>query len=78
MNSSRDKLLNNAGLLLAGAALGAFGFSAYLSSFVGSPFSHGFWQNMKSSLTKNQPLASACVPQTKESDIFFLTCGGIY
>lgn len=79
MNSvNHNKLLQKAALLLAGAVIGAFGVSAYLSTSADSLFSRGFWQGMRSSLGKNQPMASACVPQTKENDIFFLTCGGIY
>ncbi|MBI5457498.1 hypothetical protein HY971_02110 [Candidatus Kaiserbacteria bacterium] len=80
MNSTDQKLVRNVALLLIGAALGAFGFSAYVATSAGSPFSRGFWQSMKSSFERNTSTATACIPtpETKDSDIFFLTCGGIY
>ncbi|OGG56909.1 hypothetical protein A3D71_00280 [Candidatus Kaiserbacteria bacterium RIFCSPHIGHO2_02_FULL_55_20] len=73
-----EKLVHKAALLLIGAVLGAFGFSAYMSTSAGSPLSRGFWQSMKSSFERNSPTAMACIPQTEDGDIFFLTCGGIY
>jgi len=73
-----EKLVHKVALLLIGAVLGAFGFSAYVSTSAGSPFSREFWQGMKSSFERSSPTATACIPQEEEGDIFFLTCGGIY
>jgi len=76
-----------AGMMLAGAALGALAVLIYFGASVHQLLSVSFWS--KNPASKKGAVADACPQGTvtaesaasqthQDDDVFFLTCGGIY